>query len=97
MFSLFLFGDIFAVRMRYTRFARAIYCRFASMRYDINPLTPRRAYRLCGKYRVLNISPVARCSKHIANLARDLYHGVFSVEDNTLSWLLFFSAIKPFR
>ena len=55
MFSLFLFGDIFAVRMRYTRFARAIYCRFASMRYDINPLTPRRAYRLCGKYRVLNI------------------------------------------
>ena len=100
----FLLGDMFAMQTRYTRFARAIYCRFAPMRYDINPLT-LLTYLACGEecksisqgvalYRVLNISPVARCSKHIANPARDLYRCVFSVKDNTLksrSVLLFLS------
>ena len=33
---------------RYTRFARAIYCRFAPMRYDINPLT-LLTYLACGE------------------------------------------------
>ena len=45
MFSLFFVRRYVCKQTRYTRFARAIYCRFAPMRYDINPLTPKRAYR----------------------------------------------------
>jgi len=62
---------------RYTRFARAIYCRFAPMRYDINPFTPHRAYRLPQA----NIAPEG----NITNLARDLYRCVFSITENTHS------------
>ena len=47
------------------------------MRYDINPSTPRRAYRLPKA----NIAP----EWNITNHARDLYRCVFSVKDNTLS------------
>ena len=84
MFSLFLLGDIFTFVKyvherwkRYTRFARAIYCRFAPMRYDINPLAPERAYRLTQS----NIAPEGNITSPI----RDLYRCVFSVKDNTLN------------
>ena len=72
---------------RYTRFARAIYCRFAPMRYDINPFTPHRAYRLPQA----NIAPEG----NITNLARDLYRCVFSVKDNTHMAELFYLYICP--
>ena len=73
---------------RYTRFARAIYCSFAPMRYDINPLTPRRAYHLPQA----NITPEG----NITNPRRDLYRCVFSAKDNTPtpSVFLFFIRIK---
>ena len=73
---------------RYTRFARAIYCRFAPMRYDINSLTPRRAYRLPKA----NIALEGK----IANHARDLYRCVFSVKDNTLNLSFLFCFHKRF-
>ena len=81
MSSLFSAWRYVCKQTRYTRFARAIYCRFAPMRYDINSLTPHRAYRL----------PKANIALegNIANHARDLYRCVFSVKDNTLTEWVF--------
>jgi len=62
----------------------SIYCRFAPIRYKINPSFAKQTYRVRQHISSLYISPLARYANHIENHMRDLSRCVFSVKDNTL-------------
>ena len=87
MLHFFLLGDMFASK----RDILALLVRYivASLcAYDINPLMPRRAYRL----------PKANITLegNIANHARDLYRCVLFLTDNTLTEWVFVALLFCF-
>ena len=61
----------------------SIYCRYAPIRYVINPSFAKQTYRVRQHISSLYISPLARYANHIENPVRDLSRCVFSVKDNT--------------
>ena len=69
--------------------SNSIYCRFAPIRYEINPSFAKQTYRVRQHISSLYISPSARYANHIENPVRDLSRCVFSVKDNTLNVLSF--------
>ena len=50
----------------------SIYCRYAPIRYEINPSFAKQTYRVRQHISSLYISPLARYANHIENPVRDL-------------------------